>query len=637
MCGIAGIYHFQQPASNFRTNIEKAGKALSKRGPDNLGQFYHDHVGLLHARLSILDTSMAGAQPMSDTEGRYTIVFNGEIYNYKELQAKYLADKGIEFRSTSDTEVLLYLYKYLGKEMLQELNGFFAFAIYDQQDQSLFIARDRIGIKPLLVYRDAEQIIFASEMKALLSFPIKRELDPVALRMYLQLNYTPAPLTMLKRISKLDAGSFMTVAADGKVHTEKYYTIPRTYLTDPYNKGYEQAKADLIGKLEASVQKRLISDVPLGAFLSGGIDSSAIVALATRHSPHINTFSIGFKDEPFFDETHYAELVAKKFKTQHTTFSLSNNDLYEHLFDILDYLDEPFADSSAIAVYILCKQTRQKATVALSGDGADEMFGGYNKHYAEYKALQGGVVNELVKASSPLLGMLPRSRNSKLGNLFRQLDRFATGMRMSADERYWRWCSFIDEAEALQLLGEHTRQLAIKQDAMYRNVKSNILAATGKDACLNDVLYTDMHLVLQNDMLTKVDLMSMASSLEVRVPFLDHHVVDFAFSLPNDYKVYKGFKKRVVKDAFKDILPEELYTRPKHGFEVPLLKWFRGDLRSLIEDDLLNDAFVEEQGIFDPIAVKQLKAQLYSNDPGEVHARIWGLIVFQYWWKKYLA
>lgn len=637
MCGIAGIFHFEKPASSFEKAFDDAGKALSKRGPDNLDHFFEDHVGLLHARLSILDTTMAGAQPMTDASGRYTIVFNGEIYNYQQLKETYLADKGISFISTSDTEVLLYLYIHLGKELLQHLNGFFAFAIYDNVERSLFIARDRMGIKPLLIYRDKEQVIFASEMKALLCFPIERELDPVALRMYLQLNYTPAPLTMLKRISKLDAGSCMLISADGNVHTEKYYTIPRTYLTDPYNKGYEQAKVDLIDKLEESVQKRLISDVPLGAFLSGGIDSSAIVALATRHTPHINTFSIGYKDEPYFDETYYAELVAKKFGTQHTTFSLSNNDLYDHLFDILDYLDEPFADSSAIAVYILCKQTRQKATVALSGDGADEMFGGYNKHYAEYKALQGSVVNELVKASGPLLGMLPKSRNSKVGNLFRQLDRFATGMRMTPAERYWRWCAFVDEDEALDLLGGTVRQMAVKHDGLYKNLKGNILSATGADSCLNDVLYTDMHLVLQNDMLTKVDLMSMANSLEVRVPFLDHHVVDFAFNLPDDFKVYKGFKKRVVKDAFREILPEELYSRPKHGFEVPLLKWFRGDLRSLIEDDLLSDSFVEQQGIFDPIAVKQLKAQLFSNDPGEVHARIWGLIVFQYWWKKYLA
>lgn len=637
MCGIAGIYHFDKPAVNFKGSFDKAGQALSKRGPDNLDSFFHDHVGLLHARLSILDTTMAGAQPMTDSSGRYTIVFNGEIYNYIELKERFLFDKGIHFVSTSDTEVLLYLYIHLGKDMLLHLNGFFAFAVYDNVEQSLFVARDRIGIKPLLVYRDEQQVLFASEMKALLSFPIERELDTVALRMYLQLNYTPAPLTMLKQVSKLDAGSYMFVSADGKVHTDKYYTIPKSYLSAPYSKGYEQAKVDLIEHLEASVQKRLIADVPLGAFLSGGIDSSVIVALATRHTPHINTFSIGYKDEPFFDETYYAELVAKKFGTQHTTFSLSNNDLYEHLFDILDYLDEPFADSSAIAVYILCKQTRQKATVALSGDGADEMFGGYNKHYAEYKALQGSVVNELVKASGPLLGLFPKSRNSKVGNLFRQLDRFATGMRMSPAERYWRWCAFINEDEALDLLGEQVRELAVKHNGMYATLKRNILGNFGADTCLNDVLYTDMHLVLQNDMLTKVDLMSMANSLEVRVPFLDHHVVDFAFSLPDDFKVYKGFKKRLVKDAFKDILPEELYSRPKHGFEVPLLKWFRGDLRSLIEDDLLNDRFIEQQGIFDPLTVKQLKAQLFSNDPGEVHARIWGLIVFQYWWKKYLA
>lgn len=637
MCGIAGIYHFRKQAVEFQSNLELACVQLSKRGPDFQSQYIDDHVGLAHARLSILDISMAGAQPMTDDSGRYTIIFNGEIYNYRELQNKYLSNKPISFNSTSDTEVLLYLYKYIGEEFINELNGFFAFSIYDKQEKTVFLARDRMGIKPLLYYHDEDCLIWGSEMKAILSFPIEHELNHSALHMYLQLNYVPAPMTMLRRISKLLPGTSMTISADGNVHTKTYYSIPKKYRDEPYQLGYDDAKTELIKKLELSVQRRLIADVPLGAFLSGGIDSSAIVALATRHTPHINTFSIGYKDEPFFDETRYAELVAKKFETNHTTFSLSNDDLYEHLFDILDYIDEPFADSSAIAVYILCKQTRKRATVALSGDGADEMFAGYNKHFAAYKAMQRGFINNAMKASKPLLSMLPKSRGGRFSNLFRQLDRYATGVNMTPKERYWRWCAFSDEMQAYQMISSDLRKEMYQKDGLYESVKSTLLDPLSDEELINDVLYADMQLVLQNDMLVKVDMMSMANSLEVRVPFLDHEVVNFAFSLPDDYKIAEGFKKRILKDAFRDILPTELYNRPKHGFEVPLLKWFRGDLRGLIEDDLLSDRLIKNQGLFDLHSIQLLKKRLFSKDPGDVHAQIWGLIVFQHWWKKYLG
>jgi asparagine synthase (glutamine-hydrolysing) len=314
---------------------------------------------------------------------------------------------------------------------------------------------------------------------------------------------------------------------------------------------------------------------------------------------------------------------------------LTNNDLYEHLFDILDYIDEPFADSSAIAVNILSRHTRSKVTVALSGDGADELFAGYNKHYAEYNARKGSLTNLLLKAGGPVLKTLPQSRNSKTGNLFRQLDRYAQGLNMNEKERYWRWCSFTTEQDAWKALAHLTSSKIDK--AAYGQRKKEILQYINKGGSFNDVLYSDMHLVLQNDMLTKVDLMSMAHGLEVRVPFLAHNFVNFIFSLPSEYKIHNGERKRILKDAFRDMLPAELFSRPKHGFEVPLLKWFQGELRSLITDDLLSDSFIRAQGIFDPGAINQLKKQLFSSSPGEVQARIWGLIVFQYWCKKYLA
>lgn len=635
MCGISGIIRTNGLRDADIASVQQTLTALNLRGPDCQNYFADRNVALGHARLSILDTSSAGQQPMTDASGRFVIVFNGEIFNYQELSANYLSDKNIQFQSTSDTEVILYLYRYYGSEFVKWLNGFFAFAIYDKEAEVVFIARDRYGIKPLYFYQDNDQIAFASEMKALLAFNINKEIDVEALHAYLQLNYIPAPKTIFGQVSKIEPGTQLTIR-NNSVKLERYYHLPKPAESrDGKTYSYEQACDRLKELMDASVKRRLISDVPLGAFLSGGIDSSVVVSLAAKHSPHINTFSIGYADEPFFDETKYAELVAKKFDTNHTTFSLTNNDLYSHLFDILDYIDEPFADSSAIAVYILCKHTRQKVTVALSGDGADEMMAGYNKHLAEYRLRNLGGASGLLAAVKPLTGVLPKSRQGKLTNLIRQVDRFAEGAALGDKERYWRWCGYANEKETLSMLtptwqGKYQLQ-------RYEGIKRHQLQVFDGNDGLNDVLRADMGQVLQSDMLVKVDLMSMANSLEVRVPFLDVEVVDFVFSQPAEYKLRKGNRKAMLKDAFRADLPEELFNRPKHGFEVPLLKWFRGDLRDLIENDLLSPKFIKAQGIFDNTAIQSLIKQLHSNDPGESHARIWGLLVFQYWWKKYLA
>ena len=387
--------------------------------------------------------------------------------------------------------------------------------------------------------------------------------------------------------------------------------------------------------LEASVQRRLVADVPLGAFLSGGIDSSIITGLASKHKPDLHTFSIGFKDEKFFDETRYARLVAKHFKTKHTVFSLTNNDLYAHLNSILDYLDEPFADSSAIAVYILSKETRKHATVALSGDGADEMLPGYNKHAAFNRIINSGWKENLVTSLNPLWKLLPKSRNSSFSNKFRQFSRFSEGMKLSSKDRYWQWAGYASKEETLLMLHPELRINMWLKDFFPR--RKSILQSLPDKENINDILYADMNLVLPNDMLTKVDLMSMANGLEVRVPFLDFEFVNFIFSLPAEYKIKGSVRKRIVKDAFRDFLPKQLYNRPKKGFEVPLLKWFRNEMKSLIVDDLLSEKFIEEQEVFDYREIDKLKQQLFSPNPGDIHARIWGLIVFQWWWRKYMV
>jgi len=628
MCGISGIFSFTAEGQKFHSQIENSVKKLHLRGPDSSGIFHHSNVSLGHARLSIIDVSDMASQPFTDATGRYTIVFNGEFFNFSEHK-KYLLSKGYSFRSQSDTEVLLYLYIEDGPQFIHKLNGFFVFAIYDKQQDSLFIARDRFGIKPFYYFKNEEVFAFASEMKSLLAFPIKRQIDHTSLFTYLQLNYIPAPQTIFENVYKLEPGHSITVNKD-TFHKEKYYQLPY-YKKDILKfKSYEDACCELKDLLDDSVRLRLISDVPLGAFLSGGIDSSVVVALASRHTKHLNTFSIGYKDEPLFDETPYANLVAKKFNTNHTVFKLTNNDLFEHLFDVLDYIDEPFADSSALAVHILSKHTRKHVTVALSGDGADEMFAGYNKHYAEFKYLNNPNLMRFLAAMEPVLRSMPQSRNSAILNKFRQMHRMSLGAKMPARNRYWQWCRYADETGAQNLLSSFTDK------SQYETRKSQCLAfIDDKNTDINDVLYTDMHLVLPNDMLTKVDLMSMANSLEVRVPFLDYRVVEFAFGLPSSFKIDSSGRKKILRDAFKNELPDELYNRKKHGFEVPLLKWFNSELKSLINDDLLEDNFIREQGLFNSDGIRMLKKQVFSNNPQDATARIWGLIVFQYWWKKY--
>lgn len=633
MCGITGIFAFNLVGKFNKIHVTAATLALKKRGPDFQDLYIDEWVGLGHRRLSVIDTSEDGNQPMWDKHNRYCIVFNGEIFNFRELKIELQA-KGIVFHSQSDTEVLLQLFICEKENCLNKLNGFFSFCIYDKQEQTFFLARDRYGVKPLLYLFDEDKFIFGSEMKAILQYGIEKSLDYSSLYTYLQLNYIPAPATIFSNVRKLMPGHWLKVQP-GNMDTQQYYKIP--YDRNEVQTraiSYDDAKKTLKVLLENSVARRLVSDVPLGAFLSGGIDSSVITAIASQLKPDLHTFSIGYKDEKFFDETDYAQLVAKKFNTEHTVFSLTNDDLYANVHQILDYLDEPFADSSAIAVYILSKETRKHATVALSGDGADELLAGYNKHAAFNRIINPGLSEKLVGVLTPFLKLLPQSRNNTFSNTVRQLLRFQDGLKLKSDDRYWRWASFAGKDEALNLL--HPELRISKWLSHYVPRRKEILQSIPSQENINDILVTDMQLVLPNDMLTKVDLMSMANGLEVRTPFLDFEVVNFAFSLPDHYKINRSIRKRILQDAFKEVLPQELYNRPKRGFEVPLLKWLRKEMKSLIMNDLLSQNHIEEQGIFHYPEIEKLKKKLFSSNPGDVHAQIWALIVFQYWWKKWM-
>ncbi len=618
MCGIVGVVYHSQKNREKESFIRLALQQLNKRGPDYSSAISTNNGQLGHARLSIIDTSIEANQPMQDESGRYTIIFNGEIYNFQSIRDRLLA-KGVQFRTHSDTEVLLKLFIEKKEKALNELDGFFSFCVYDKREDEYFIARDRFGIKPLLYYQDDEQFIFASELKAILQFPIDKNIDLNSLTQYFQFNYIPEPNSIFRNVKKLLPGHYIRIK-NNKPVIKKYYSfyVNQVLSTDTY----EQAQKKIRKLLFLSVEKRMIADVPVGSFLSGGIDSSIIATIGAQIHPNLHTFSIGFKDEPFFDETKYAELVAKKINSKHTVFSLSNNDLFQLFEQVLDYIDEPFADSSAINVYILSKQTRKQVTVALSGDGADELFSGYNKHKALYLAEQKNIKNILIKTGSPLYKLLPKSRQNKWGNIARQLDKYATGLKLSRSERYINWASFMkrEQAERLVLSSDSDGKYTLPIDI------NNI----------NDVLYCDFNLVLPNDMLKKVDSMSMANSLEVRTPFLQHELVEYVFSLPEQYKIDSKTTKKILKDAFRKDLPEELYNRPKHGFEIPLLKWFKFELKDYLEQNIFNQSLIEEQGYLNWNEVLRIKNQLHSSNPNDAVSATWALVVFQHWVKKYL-
>lgn len=629
MCGITGAYAFTEKGKEYFGRLDAAVETLKQRGPDGSGTFVQEHVALGHARLAILDTSTAASQPFHDPTCRYTIVFNGEIFNFRELK-EHLSD--VAFTTTSDTEVLLHLYIRYGQEMLGCLNGFFAFAIHDRETESLFLARDRMGIKPLLVFQDADVLVFGSEMKTLMAFGIPKHLDRTSQFLYYQFNYTPFPHTIFQDVKEVEPGTWWKIEnRKSRIENRQtFWSIPKP-SSPKTTLSYESAQKELIRQMRLSVQRRMVSDVPLGSFLSGGIDSSVIATLAAEQTDKLKTFSIGYADEPLFDETSYAEAVAKRIGSEHTVFKLTNEDLFANLHQVLDYLDRPFADSSCLPVYILCKETRKHVTVALSGDGADELFSGYNKHAAEFRARSGGAVNQVVAALRPLWHLLPASRSTSMGNTVRQLRKFADGLNLSPADRYWSWASFMQEDEVAQLMGEN-----IYCSAEYLQRKKALTQEVRGSNGMDEMLYADLHQVLRNDMLTKVDLMSMANGLEVRVPFLDHEVVEFACSLPESFKINSQMRKRIVQDAFRPMLPPELHQRPKHGFEVPLLKWFRTELRSTIHDDLLSPRFLNEQGMFSVDKVQQILARLHSSDPGDAATHVWNLVVFQYWWKRHM-
>jgi len=623
MCGIAAIVGFKPEGRKHLHRIAQCGTLLQHRGPDKQNYIIAENFAMAHARLSIIDLSEQSDQPFTSHDKRFTVVYNGELFNYRELREE-LKQKGHRFYTSGDVEVLVNLYLEYGDACLQKINGFFSFFIYDRHKNCFFAARDRFGVKPFYYYHDAHYFACASEIRALKHITGIKTINKGALYTYLQLTYIPEKSSILQGIHKLEPGHCLFIE-DHNVRVQKYFSlnVPLAYseIKEPGKK--------FIELLDSSIEARMVSDVPVACFLSGGIDSSVITALASQKNKDLQTFSVGFNGNSHFDESPYAELVARRYKTKHHTFHFTESEAESEVVNFFESIDEPFADSSAFNLFVLSKKTKQHVKVVLSGDGADELFAGYNKHRAEWMVRHQRIRTFLLKNAGLLAKLAPSSRNTRFANKARQLNRFALGARLPAAERYWRWACFYEENNVntlMQLSHEEKKEFLALKNYYTRNITHD----------LNSVLLADMNLVLPSDMLVKVDRMSMAHGLEVRNPFLDHRLVDFAFSLDAKYKINRNVQKKIVRESCAHLLPAEILSRAKHGFETPVQQWLKGILRPQVSALLEDMDFLEQQSLFDPKEVKKIAFRALSSNPGEATSAAWALLVFNHWYKKHI-
>lgn len=617
MCGIIGLKLFSVRPKDLEVEQVRAGlQTQSHRGPDATKQLTLGNAVLGHNRLAIIDLNKRSNQPFLDTSGRYALIFNGEIYNYPDLKNLLLAE-GVVFQTSSDTEVLLHYLIWKGEEGIVDLNGCFAFAFYDSLEDELLLARDHMGIKPVLFEITANGVYFASELRPFFCFNDQREINHAALSYFCRFTYIPAPKTILKNVNKLLPGHYLKVK--GKYLDMVRYWHPASEETFKGNK----VEAESIAKelLDAAVWKRLAADVPLGTFLSGGIDSSIVSGIAAEARDELNTFSIGFKDITFFDETVYSKLVAKHIQSVHHPVSLSADEVLKDWQNMLDSFDEPFADSSAIAMYFLSKAAKKQLTVCLSGDGADELLAGYNKHKAFVKSMDSNLAIKLVAQLIPNSKKI--GRQGKIKNKLRQAQKLKELLQKKWPEKYWFLAQFSEKAKVDKLLRE-----PIFDDQELPKLQTESLSS---------FLLADQCFVLPNDMLKKVDLMSMRHSLEVRTPFLDKDFVKFVNSLPDEYKYDNGKGKVLLRDIYGDILPKEIFNRPKQGFEVPLEKWIKASWQKSNVDDWWNPDFIEKQALFSWEELANLKSTFWSKTPGESPVLVWCLIVFQNWYQRWMV
>jgi asparagine synthase (glutamine-hydrolysing) len=635
MCGIAGWVNLENKSSS--GGEEESGTAvlhrmcerMKHRGPDSEGLWLDadgESIALGMRRLSIIDLE-TGEQPFRNEDKSIVVVMNGEIYNFRELK-KDLERRGHRFQSQSDTEVLPHLYEEHGEAMVEHLNGMFAFALWDARRKKLLLARDRFGEKPLYYGVFTGRMIFASEPKALLRHPsVQPEINPQALRQYLSFDYVPAPLSIYRGISKLPAAHLLTVE-NGEIKTRRYWN-PSFYK----NGGappIDKAAKELREIISDAVRMRLVSDVPLGVLLSGGVDSSTVAAFAARHSSEkIKTFSIGFEEDSF-DESKYARQVAGHLGTEHYEDKLSVEKAADLISEIGGWLDEPLSDGSLIPTFLLSRFVRKYVTVALGGDGGDEIFAGYPMYLGHKLARVYDSIPHFLRAGliEPVVNNLPVS--TKNLSFDYKAKRFVAASKYDAVTRHHAWFGSFSIDAQNDLLTKDV--LARASGDIYKGAK-DLLKITDASDEIERMQFLDMNFYLAEDILTKVDRASMAVSLEVRAPFLDLRVAEYAASLPLEYKLKGGKGKYILKKAVEDLLPRAILRRPKKGFGIPVAEWLKNRLNPLMHD-LLAPAKLKNQNLFNADYVQKLIKE-HETGAASNHKQLWTLLVFQLWFDNF--
>jgi asparagine synthase (glutamine-hydrolysing) len=640
MCGICGAVWADSGASVSADHLRAMSSRMVHRGPDDAGEYRDNHAALGFRRLSIIDLA-GGHQPLSNEDGTVWAVFNGEIYNYPALRHR-LEAKGHELRSTGDSETIVHLYEDEGTRMFSLLRGMFALAIWDVHQRRLIMARDRLGQKPLVYRYDGRRLVFASELKALLALPeehVPRRIDPIALDHYLTYGYVPHPRTILEGVFKLPPAHFAVWHA-GSLSVEPYWAPDWNLVRDrPFEEDIEELRATL----EDAVREQMISDVPLGAFLSGGIDSTIIAGLMQKSSSRpVKTFAIGFPD-PEYDETSYAALAARHLGTEHQTFIVEPK-AWETIPELCKQFDEPFADSSALPTWYVSRETRRHVTVALSGDAGDELFGGYDR----YRALGlTEIFQRLPEGPRRLFGgtmvrVLPRSARSK--SRARKFQRLFEHINDLAVDRYLGWMSTFEEVDRIGLYSDNQLDWLATTGAGLRDpaeadpaaILGSAFSLAWRRDPITRAMVSDLVTYLPGDLLMKVDLASMAHSLECRGPFLDHRVVELAMAMPISRKLRfrRGRSKVILKQAFSELLPPAIRTRSKMGFGVPISRWFQKELRSELRGVLL-DPICLNRGTFRPEAIEKLVTEHVEGQREHSH-RLWALLMLELWFREYM-
>ena len=624
MCGIAGKLVSTPGARVDAALIEQMTSTLRHRGPDDGGVWVDGGVGLGSRRLAVIDLSDRAHQPLANEDGTIRVVFNGEIYNFRELRAE-LEGKGHRFRSDSDTEVIVHLYEEAGAECVRRLDGMFAFALWDAPRRQLLLARDRLGQKPLFYHQRNDTFVFASEPKALLAdSAVPAEPDPEAIHHFLTYGYVPGPWSAFRHLRKLPPAHYLVVG-DGRTETTRYWSLAYR----PKRRGSEaELAAELDELLGRAVERRLVSDVPLGAMLSGGLDSSAVVALMRRSATGpIKTFSIGF-EHPEYDELRHARQVATTLGTDHHELVVTP-DAAELLPRLAYHYDEPFADSSALPSWCLSEMTRRSVTVALSGDGGDESFLGYDRYAAALAADRLGVVPLALRRL--MAGAARRLPAAGAKTTVTRARRFGSGLALGAARRYGRWLAMtLDEQKRELYTPEFASRWGAVDSLGLLETRWREADATG----IEKLVATDVEMYLPDDLLVKMDIASMAHSLEVRSPFLDHHVVEFAASLPVAMKLRRGRPKYLLTRVMEGMLPPTILRRRKMGFGVPIDHWLRHSLKEMSHDLLLSDTAIG-RGYFERATIERYLSDHVARRANH-HMRIWGLMMLELWHQTFI-